>query len=136
MKKKDAIMNDWIKIILTRDSVCAGDDCDCPHEKIFKFYPDQRLSEVASKIRNERYLPTIQGGKATWFIYIGNEPICIITEQDKDIVFINGKDYKIEEKQSNGILRIEVKYFAQDNPEYIMKKIEEGNVPNNWNKFV
>ena len=27
-----------IPVVLTRDSVCAGDDCDAPHEKTVEVY--------------------------------------------------------------------------------------------------
>ena len=91
-------MNDWVKIRLTRDSVAAGDDVDAPHEKTFQLHPAERIASLVAKIRENRFLPTIHGGKATWFLYIDAEPICLMTEENERTLFVPGKDYRIEER--------------------------------------
>ena len=54
-----------IPVVLTRDSVCAGDDCDAPHEKTVEIYsfvdPEVFAREVSSG-----YLPSVAGVGHTW----------------------------------------------------------------------
>jgi hypothetical protein len=54
MKKAFQVLKDrpTVSVVLTRDSVCAGDDCDAPHEKksvVHSFLdPEALVREVAS----------------------------------------------------------------------------------------
>lgn len=54
-----------VRVILTRDSVCAGDDCHAPHEKTVLAYsfvdPEAFVREVSSG-----YLPSVAGGGHSW----------------------------------------------------------------------
>ena len=54
-----------IQVVLTRDSVCAGDDCDAPHEKTVEVYsfvdPEAFAREVSSG-----YLPSVAGVGHSW----------------------------------------------------------------------
>lgn len=54
-----------IHVVLTRDSVCAGDDCDAPHEKNVEVYsfvePEAFVREVSSG-----YLPSVAGAGHSW----------------------------------------------------------------------
>jgi hypothetical protein len=54
-----------IPVVLTRDSVCAGDDCDAPHEKTVEVYsfvdPEVFAREVSSG-----YLPSVAGVGHSW----------------------------------------------------------------------
>jgi hypothetical protein len=54
-----------IQVVLTRDSVCAGDDCDTPHEKKVEVYsfvdPEAFAREVSSG-----YLPSVAGVGHSW----------------------------------------------------------------------
>jgi hypothetical protein len=54
-----------IQVVLTRDSVCAGDDCYAPHEKTVDVYsfvdPEAFAREVSSG-----YLPSIAGVGHSW----------------------------------------------------------------------
>ena len=54
-----------ISVILTRDSVCAGDDCDAPHEKkveVSSFVdPEAFAREISSG-----YLPSVAGVGHSW----------------------------------------------------------------------
>jgi len=54
-----------IAVLMTRDSVCAGDDCDAPHEKktdVHSFLdPEAFANAVASG-----YLPSVAGAGHTW----------------------------------------------------------------------
>src|SRR5437899_11111254 len=54
-----------IQVVLTRDSVCAGDDCNAPHEKAVEVYslvdPEAFAREISSG-----YLPSVAGVGHTW----------------------------------------------------------------------
>lgn len=71
-----------ITVVLTRDSVCAGDDCDAPHEMTIKVHsftdPEALARETASG-----YLPNVAG--------VGHSWICILN------------DIKIAEIRTTGI---------------------------------
>ena len=71
MKSAFEILKDRprIRVIFTRDSVCAGDDCDAPHEKtvsIQSFVDPEALAREASS----GYLPSVAG--------VGHSWICIL----------------------------------------------------------
>jgi hypothetical protein len=54
-----------IRVTITRDSVCAGDDCDAPHEKSFEAY--SFLDPVAfAQTVSSGYLPSVAGVGHTW----------------------------------------------------------------------
>jgi hypothetical protein len=54
-----------VTIMLTRDSVCAGDDVDAPHNKRETIYSFVDPSTFVSNI-NIGYLPTVAGFGHTW----------------------------------------------------------------------
>jgi hypothetical protein len=55
------------KLILWRDSVCAGDDCDAPHELALAVGADS-LGSFIKRLLAADYLPSISGGNATWIL--------------------------------------------------------------------
>lgn len=67
MKAEFQILNNRPKIpvILTRDSVCAGDDCEAPHEKTVEVHsfvdPEMFAREISSG-----YLPSVAGVGHSW----------------------------------------------------------------------
>ena len=54
-----------ISVILTRDSVCAGDDCDAPHEKTVEVYSFVD-TEVFAREVSSGYLPSVAGVRHSW----------------------------------------------------------------------
>jgi len=80
MQKEFYILKDRpkIDIQLTRDSVCAGDDCDAPHEKTVSIYsfldPIALISHLYSG-----YLPTVDGMGHTWDCALNGKNIATIT---------------------------------------------------------
>ncbi len=67
MKTKFEVLRNrpQLTISLTRDSVCAADDCNAPHQRDIQTYsftdPTQFIREVSSG-----YLPTVAGIDHTW----------------------------------------------------------------------
>lgn len=54
-----------IPIVMTRDSVCAGDDCDAPHEKRLEVHPFVD-PEAFAKVTSSGYLPSVAGVGHSW----------------------------------------------------------------------
>lgn len=67
-----------IQVVLSRQSVCAGDDCDAPHEKTVEVYsfvdPEAFAREVSSG-----YLPSIAGVGHSWTCELNGVKIAEIT---------------------------------------------------------
>lgn len=80
MKKQFQILKDRpkLKIRLTRDSVCTGDDIDAPHEKTVTTHsfidPVQLASHLASG-----YLPTVSGVGHSWDCVLNGKVIARIS---------------------------------------------------------
>src|SRR5262249_4053018 len=67
-----------IHLILTRDSVCASDDCDAPHEKMIEVYsfldPEAFAREVSFG-----YLPSVAGVGHRWICELNGVKIAEVT---------------------------------------------------------
>lgn len=80
MKAEHQVLKDRPKVlvVLTRDSVCAGDDCDAPHEKKVKVYsfvdPEAFAREISSG-----YLPSVAGVGHSWTCVLNGKRIAEIT---------------------------------------------------------
>lgn len=91
-----------VSILLTRDSVAAGDDIDAPHEKKIKLrsYIDP---VVLSREASTGYLPNVAGSGHTW--------ICVLNEVEIAQMMVN----KIQP------LVAEVKYGSSNHIHFIYK---------------
>jgi hypothetical protein len=67
MKKEFEILKDrpYLSFKMTRDSVCAGDDCDAPHEKIVEL-PSFIDPEALARHAALDYLPAVSGFGHSW----------------------------------------------------------------------
>ena len=54
-----------ILVVLTRDSVCAGDDCDAPHERKLEVYSFTEPEAFARAV-SSGYLPSVAGVGHSW----------------------------------------------------------------------
>jgi hypothetical protein len=63
-----------IQVVLTRDSVCAGDDCDAPHEKQVEVYsfldPEAFVNAISAD-----YLPSVAGAGHSWTCFLNKVQI-------------------------------------------------------------
>ena len=70
-----------LHVRMTRDSVCAGDDCDAPHERTVSVHsfvdPSALVSHLASG-----YLPTVNGLGHTWDCMLNGQLIATISLND------------------------------------------------------
>jgi hypothetical protein len=80
MKKQFQILKDRpsLEIRITRDSVCAGDDCDAPHEKTVSAHsfldPVALTSHVSSG-----YLPNVSGVGHSWDCVLNGKVVANIS---------------------------------------------------------
>ncbi len=80
MKKKFQVLKDrpQLSVTLTRDSVCASDDFNAPHEKrikIHSFVDPEALAREASA----GYLPSVAGIGHSWVCVLNDLKIAEIT---------------------------------------------------------
>jgi hypothetical protein len=71
------------ELIVWRDSVAAGDDCDAPHELVIAVGSDS-LGSFVNRLLGAHYLPGISGGRATWILESGRDigrPLAVIAQQ-------------------------------------------------------
>ncbi|MGY6161181.1 hypothetical protein [Paraburkholderia strydomiana] len=68
------------KIVVTRDSVAAGDDIDAPHRLEFGISSDRAIADILRYVSQLSYLPSVVGGKATWSAVSGR-PLAVIAQQ-------------------------------------------------------
>jgi hypothetical protein len=54
-----------IRVVVTRESVCAGDDCDAPHEKAVEVYSFVDPQAFAREL-SSGYLPSVAGVGHRW----------------------------------------------------------------------
>ena len=67
MQKQFHILRDRpsVSVRLTRDSVCAGDDCDAPHEKTIEM-PSFTDPQAFANHLSASYIPSVAGVGHTW----------------------------------------------------------------------
>ena len=80
MKKSFHILKERpkLEIQITRDSVCAGDDCDAPHEKTVSVNSFLDPVALASHVASG-YLPNVSGFGHTWDCVLNGKVIAIIS---------------------------------------------------------
>ena len=110
-----------MKIRLTRDSVCAGDDVDAPHFDEITVPDDATVEDVVAAIAASTYLAPISGGKATWSV-ASKIPIAVIAQQWERPRMICSIPYRFEQLDfRDGVLRCYVNYHAQRDPDTVVE---------------
>lgn len=70
-----------ILVTLTRESVCAGDDCDAPHEKTVEVYsfidPEAFVREISAD-----YLPSIAGDGHSWTCVLNGVKVALLANSE------------------------------------------------------
>lgn len=112
-------------INITRDSVCAGDDSDAPHEWALEVDPFSTLGELFEAIarRTPRYLAGIQGGMATWVAEAG-EPLAMVCEQHSGARFFLDPEILVSSAFA-GRSGLHFYYLAQVDPEFVWVQLGE-----------
>ncbi|WP_405021231.1 hypothetical protein OHV05_34330 [Kitasatospora sp. NBC_00070] len=82
-----------VKVVLTRDSVCMGDDCDAPHQQAPTFDAATTLGDFVTQVAD--YPPRMRG--ARWVVFLGGNradgsPIAEISPEWAIPRFMSGVD--------------------------------------------
>lgn len=108
-----------MKIHLTRDSVCAGDDVDAPHTRTMSFADETPLDSVIEEISRSGYLVSIAGGKVTWSAVAGH-PIAVVAQQWSQSKFLPGHAANLSLlKGPDGVARLHFRYHVQEDPDTV-----------------
>ena len=67
-----------IPIVLTRDSVSAGDDCDAPHERTVEVHSFVDPEDLARAISAD-YLPSVAGVGHSWTCVLNEVKVAEVT---------------------------------------------------------
>lgn len=108
-------------LVLTRDSVCAGDDGDAPHERLWPVAPGARWAEVLQAIAQSGYLASIMGGQATWVASHG-APLAVLAQQWPAPRMLPGQ----EEARVASAARLHFSYRLQLDPDAVYAALRRG----------
>ena len=109
-----------MKLVVSRDSVCAGDDADAPHVCDLSLPDDATLEDMARAVQQARFLPGIQGGKATWSV-VSDVPLAVVAEQWSSPRMVCPEAAEERPDVSEGVVHLHVNYHAQMDPETVLE---------------
>jgi hypothetical protein len=110
-----------MKIYFTRDSVCAGDDCDAPHAREIDLPADASIEAIVRAALKASPLASISGGKATWCVSSGL-PLAVIAQEWSEPKFLHPIPPKQSELDRRGeTIRLHFSYFAQQDPNVVFE---------------
>jgi hypothetical protein len=100
-----------INITVTRDSVCAADDCDAPHKKTVTLPSFLDPIDFIREILVRYSLPQISGGEAARTCHLNGEKIAVIAQQ------WSFPKATVTEMKFLEINELHFKHHAQEQPE-------------------
>ncbi|MBC7772254.1 MAG: hypothetical protein H7210_07160 [Pyrinomonadaceae bacterium] len=109
-----------MNILITRDSVCAGDDGDAPHLVERHNVAARSVHDLINIAVLEMPLASISGGQATWCL-CSNIPLAVVAQQWKAPQHVALTPPKMEDLDVQGdAARFHFTYFAQHDPELVL----------------
>jgi hypothetical protein len=107
-----------MKVLITRDSVAAGDDTHAPHSRVVRL-SEGTIRDFVIELVKKYPLPHIAGGDATWVVSSG-EPLAVLAQQWREPrpVCMSGTDTD-ELDQVDGVVGVHISYLEQLNPEIV-----------------
>jgi hypothetical protein len=118
-----------MNILITRDSVSAGDDGNAPHSRLLSIGDDCSVHQVLESIR-EAGLPIIGGGNATWVAWSG-KPLGVLAQQWRQSKPTWKMSYGTissraqEFDWSDGALRVHLNYLTQMDPDMVFSVVQD-----------
>jgi len=108
-----------MRIMLTRDSVCAADDMTAPNETAFEIAHPKSIEELVTGVCGRIELPSIAGGRATWCLS-SRIPLAVIAQEWSSSRMVWGATTLPIPKDSH-IIELHASYFAQLDPEVVFE---------------
>ena len=113
-------------IVIQRDSVCAGDDCDAPHEIEFLVNDGEPFESVLQRLVTSGYLPSISGGKATWIVETGKTALAVVAQQWPEAQLLAQSEQGIRAVLNNGVgCHLFLKYWCQVDPDTVLECLRQ-----------
>lgn len=114
-----------MKIYVTRDSVAAGDDIHAPHTMTIKGPPGQNVEAAIAAALANRYLPRIEGGRATWSV-ASNKLVAVVAQQWRKPRLLGAisQDSYDGLDTEGGVLRLHFSYHAQQDPDVVFEVLD------------
>jgi len=108
-----------ITLLIDRDSVHPGDDCE-PHHVSITVDESMAIEKLLVEARTECTLPIIHGGKATWFACANTEPeryLAVIAQQWKSPKLLTKPSETVGSIFSNShASKVTFRYWCQSDP--------------------
>jgi hypothetical protein len=111
-------------LTIWRESVCAGDDCDAPHEVVLQIRGDT-LRGVIDRLLGANYLASISGGRATWILQTdsrGGHSLAVLAQQWSQPRFLVEPEAEASSYvQPSGRPHLYLRYWCQVDPERVFE---------------
>src|SRR5262249_7279956 len=114
-----------VSLVVQRDSVCAGDDCDAPHELKLSV-GDNTLRDVVRELLGKGYLASIAGGRATWILE-ASRPLAVLAQQWEQPRFLVDPEAAIGKYISRDRPPdLRLRYWCQVDPDKVFECLRDG----------
>jgi len=108
-----------VRLLVTRDSVAAGDDIDAPHQIELDGPAGEDLEAAIGTVLASGYLPHISGGRASWSVSSGRV-LAVVAQQWTAPKMLWGMDRSLRGLDvSKGTLRMHFSYHTQLDPQLV-----------------
>jgi hypothetical protein len=115
-----------LSITVWRDSVCAGDDCDAPHELCISVPRDISARQILDRFSESSYLPHIEGGEATWILE-GRRPLAVFAQQWSEPRFLAAPESPfVSLVDLAATPHLQFRYWCQVDPERVVDCLRQG----------
>lgn len=114
-----------MKILVTRDSVAAGDDIHAPHAMTMKGPSEVSVMAAIDAVLAGGYLPRIAGGRATWSV-ASNMLLAVVAQQWREPKILGAvvEDSYEGLDSAGGALRLHFSYHAQQDPDVVFEVLD------------
>ncbi|HMF45084.1 MAG TPA: hypothetical protein VKE29_00290 [Candidatus Udaeobacter sp.] len=117
------------QLLVWRDSVSAGDDCDAPHELVLPLR-DESLRSFASRLLGESYLASIASGRATWILQTDRQAgrsLAVVAQQWSQPRFLVDPESPVSSYiQRDSTPHLYFRYWCQVDPERVARCLQHG----------
>lgn len=114
-----------MRLIVTRDSVAAGDDVDAPHRLELEFSNEQSIFDALRHVLQLNYLPPICGGEATWSA-VSSISVAVLAQQWPNLKPLVRPTVALPDLdvRADG-LHLHFNYHAQMDPDIVFDELQK-----------